>query len=88
MKLFKILAFWCFILCTTAGIQQVHAQPAQTTTVEQDIAMADVMRQDGKIYVVVAVIVTMLAGVLVYLVALDRKVGKLEKQAKDGNFNR
>lgn len=43
------------------------------------VQMADEMRNNGKIYVVVAVIVTIFAGILLYLVRLDRKLTKLEK---------
>ncbi|MDQ6610174.1 MAG: CcmD family protein [Bacteroidota bacterium] len=48
---------------------------AQDTKVE----MADSMRSNGKIYVVVAVIVTIFTGIIIYLVRLDRKLTKLEK---------
>jgi uncharacterized membrane protein YidH (DUF202 family) len=41
--------------------------------------MADTMRSNGKIYVVVAVILTIFAGIIIYLVRLDRKITKLEK---------
>jgi len=47
---------------------------------QQSIEMADVMRSDGKIYVVVAVLLLILLGLIAYLVVLDRKVSKLEKQ--------
>jgi CcmD family protein len=33
----------------------------------------------GKIYVVVAVLVTILAGLILYLINLDRKISRLEK---------
>lgn len=42
--------------------------------------MADTLHQNGKIYVVVAVIAVVLAGLLVYLIALDRKLTRLEKE--------
>ena len=45
----------------------------------QDVAMADAMKENGKIYVVIAVILTILAGLVLYLVRLDRKISKLEK---------
>lgn len=38
------------------------------------------MRSSGRIYVVLAVMVTILAGLILYLVRLDRKIGKLEKE--------
>ena len=44
--------------------------------------MADVLRQSGKIYVVVAAVVIIVAGLLCYLISLDRKVSKLEKEIK------
>ena len=41
--------------------------------------MADVMRSNGKIYVVVAVCLTILIGLFVYVFLLDRKISRLEK---------
>lgn len=43
------------------------------------VGMADGMRSDGRIYVVVAVMVTILAGLILYMVRLDRKISKWEK---------
>lgn len=48
----------------------------------QNPAMADKLREDGKIWVVVAVILVVLAGVLWYLVNLDKKISKIEKSLK------
>ncbi len=48
---------------------------AQNETVE----MADSLRSNGKIYVVVAVILTIFAGIILYLIRLDRKISKLER---------
>ncbi len=47
----------------------------------QDTApeMADAMRSNGKIYVVVLVLATIFVGIIIYLVRLDRKIAKLEK---------
>ena len=39
----------------------------------------NIMRDNGKIYVVVAVMLTILAGLVLYLVRLDRKISNLEK---------
>jgi len=44
--------------------------------------MADKMRSSGKIYVVIAVILTILGGLILYVVRLDRKITKLEKSEK------
>lgn len=43
-------------------------------------SMADEMRSNGKIYVVVAVLVTIFIGIVLYLIRLDRKISKLEKE--------
>ena len=40
----------------------------------------DLMRSNGKIYVVVAVVITILLGLFLYLFNLDRKISKLEKR--------
>ena len=45
----------------------------------QDVKMADMMKENGKIYVVIAVMLTILAGLVLYLIRLDRKISKLEK---------
>ncbi len=44
--------------------------------------MADTMRSNGKIYVVVAVCLTILIGLFIYVFVVDRKVSKLEKEGK------
>lgn len=49
-----------------------NAQEAQPST--------DVMRSNGKIYVVVAVIVTIVVGLFLYLLNLDRKISRIEKK--------
>ena len=62
-KLTSILAFTFFTLLVKA----------------QQVEMADVMKDNGKIYVVIAVMLTILAGLVLYLVRLDRRISKLEK---------
>ena len=66
------------ILCSLA-ILLIQAQDATN----QKSIMADLMRNNGKIYVVIAVILTILIGLIVFMMRLDRKISQLEKQ----NFN-
>lgn len=66
----KIATFIILIIFTTQ--QFAIAQEAAP-------AMADTMRQNGKIYVVVLVLATIFAGIIAFLVRLDRKISKLEK---------
>ena len=56
------------------------AQEAALSDAEEK---AGFMRSEGKIYVVAAVALTILAGLIVYVVRLDRKITKLEKRDKD-----
>ena len=51
-------------------------------TVGSDVEMADTLRANGKIYVVVVIIAVVIAGLIVYLINLDRKIGRLEKEIK------
>ncbi len=50
---------------------------------QQTVEMADTMRANGKIYVVVGIIIIILLGLILYLLLLDRKVKKLENILHD-----
>lgn len=49
---------------------------------QSDVEMADRLRAEGKIYVIVLIILIVLAGLFIYLFLLDRKVKKLEDRLK------
>jgi len=51
-------------------------------TVVNEVEMADQLRADGKIWVVVAVIATVFTGITLFLIHLDRKISKLENEIK------
>ncbi len=61
----SVLFFTLLSLC-------LHAQ--------DKVEMADTMRSNGKIYVVVAVCLTILIGLFIYVFALDRKISRMEKK--------
>jgi hypothetical protein len=63
----KLLSLFIFIRITIT----MHAQ---------DVQMADAMKENGKIYVVIAVMLTILAGLVIYLVRLDKKISRLENK--------
>ena len=46
---------------------------------EEKAEMADTMRSNGRIYVVVAVVVVILLGLILYLIRLDRKITRIER---------
>lgn len=64
-----------FIFC----FQQIHAQDNTSDNVE----MADKMRSEGKIYVVVLVVAIVFTGLTIFAIATDRKVSRLEKDVKN-----
>jgi hypothetical protein len=55
---------------------------AITTFAQTQSANTDVMRNYGKIYVVMAVCLTILVGLIVYVITTDRKISRLEKEIK------
>jgi hypothetical protein len=46
----------------------------------QSVEMADAFRQEGKIYVVVLGLVIILTGVVLFLIRVDRKLTRLERE--------
>jgi len=71
----KKISFTLLMLLTTLNLF------AQGNEVE----MADALRSNGKIYIVVGCIVIILAGLLIYLFALDKRLKMLEKKSADKN---
>jgi CcmD family protein len=53
---------------------------AQDSSANKKPEMADALRADGKIYVVIAVVLIILAGLFLYVANLDRKVSRLEQK--------
>jgi hypothetical protein len=47
------------------------------------VEMADQFRADGKIYIVIAIILIILAGIFIVLIKLDKKTKRLEKEIKE-----
>ena len=58
---------------------------ANFTSLNAQTAQGDFMQSIGKVYVVVAVIVTVFIGIVFFLVYLDRKLTKLENQINDND---
>jgi len=54
---------------------------AQAQPDAQHVEMADQLRANGKIYVVVVVLIVILLGLILYVVRLDKKITRLEKGA-------
>jgi len=52
----------------------------QVAMAQDTIDMADTMRSNGKIYVVVGVISIIFIGIIIYLIRLDSKISRIEKK--------
>jgi CcmD family protein len=77
---------WFIILFLLISLQSMAQEKIAITEDDYQnsrIEMADVMRSEGKIYVLVGIIGIVFAGILVYVIATDKKVGKLEKLLED-----
>jgi len=66
LTLFCLLTFQCM---------------AQDVDIQKKYTAFD-MRSNGKIYVVVTVVLIILFGLLLYLFRLDRKISRIEKESK------
>ena len=60
----------------------INATFCSLLVMAQDLALpkeAGFMRSEGKIYVVMAIVITILAGLIFYVARLDNKITNLEK---------
>lgn len=76
MKKYLVIALLLFSLRSFAQRIEVTEEDYNNTQVE----MADTMRENGKIYVVVLVISLVMGGILTYVITIDRKLRRLEKE--------
>lgn len=67
---------WILTLFLIITSNLLHAQGGE-------IEMADALRESGKIYVVVVVLLIIFAGIILYLISLDRKISRIEKSIKE-----
>lgn len=55
---------------------------------QQEVEMADTLRAEGKIYVVVAIMLVIFVGLIGYLFLMDRKITRLEKKIFEKDIKR
>lgn len=70
----KLLLLFTFIVTL---ITNLSAQTAENPE------MADTFRQSGKIYVVVGVIAIIFIGIIVYIIAIDSRISRIEKSIRE-----
>jgi hypothetical protein len=73
-KLFSIVLLCCCYLVPFWASAQASDAEIKYTAFD--------MRKEGKIYVLVTCMVIILVGLILYLVRLDRKITKFEKEIK------
>ncbi|MEQ8244433.1 CcmD family protein [Fulvivirga sp.] len=78
----KKLILIFFLTFSFNGMAQEKQKIEASDYTNNDVEMADALREDGKIYVLTGIILIILAGTIAYLVTIDRKVSRLEKQSK------
>jgi len=76
----KKAAFALVLVMLSAGSS--FAQEMEKASSQPQVDMATGLYQSGKIYVVVVVLAVIMSGIFAYLIMLDRKVSRLEKESK------
>lgn len=73
---FKIyeMKYWINFLLVLLTTTSAFAQDPSA------VEMADVMHSNGKIYVVVAVVMIIFLGIVVNMIRLEKKMNKIEKE--------
>ena len=66
-KFLRLISVCMFLLIGLTGFAQ------------EKVEMADGMRSNGKIYVVVAVCIIILIGLFIYIFILDKRISRFEK---------
>lgn len=85
-KIFLALVlFGCSVFGFGYSQEKQEIKPSDYTN--QEVPMADTLREDGKIYVVVGIILVILSGMIVYLISVDRKINKLEREVNKTDQN-
>lgn len=76
----KLISIFIFLYCLLLSAV-CFAQNATGSDIKPEMAVG--MRSDGKIYVVLAVVVLILSGMFFYLISLDRKITSLERESRN-----
>ena len=75
----KKLLTIALLLFSLSVLAQEKIPVTESDYSNSSVEMADQMRADGKIYVLVGIIAIIFVGITVYVVNTDRKISKLEK---------
>jgi CcmD family protein len=71
-----------FLLFFSLKTSAQNVENTKPVTNEPKVEMADTFRENGKIYIVVTVVMIVLLGIFAYLFMLEKKLAKVEKELK------
>lgn len=74
----KILTI-ALLVFSLSALAQERIPVTESDYSNNSVQMADRMRADGKIYVLVGIITIIFIGITVYVVSTDRRITKIEK---------
>jgi hypothetical protein len=74
----KIMRFRYFLSFLLVLLAQVNCFAGDT--LENNPEMASALRESGKIYVVVLVLATIFAGIIAFLIYLERRLSRIERE--------
>lgn len=80
-KVLSMISLWVMMVVNAVAQNKIPINSDDYSN--NSVEMADALRDSGKIYVVVAVIIALWAGMTIYLSIIDKKVSRLEKMIKD-----
>lgn len=81
--------FGLYLVCFAWGAPgQERTEISDRDYQNESVEMADRFREEGKIYVVVAVILTIFVGIVLFLFVTERKINTLEQQVKQLKENK
>ncbi|MFC2186749.1 CcmD family protein [Fulvivirgaceae bacterium LMO-SS25] len=80
MKHILTITIFILILNFSALAQKMEVNESDYSNTQ--VEMADTFRKEGKIYTVVAIVGTVMAGIFIYAFFIDRRLARLEKELK------
>jgi len=72
-----------FLIISLNAVAQEKIEITESDYQNSRVEMADAMRADGKIYVVVGIIAIVMGGILLYVINTERKIARLEENLKN-----
>lgn len=78
MKHILIVTIFILMINFSAFAQKMEVNESDYSNTQ--VEMADTFRKEGKIYTVVAIVGTVMAGIFIYAFFIDRRLTRLEKE--------